>query len=123
MYTFLTILIFIVCILLILAVLVQNSKGGGLASGFSGGSQVMGIRKTTDFIEKATWYLAISLMVLCIATNFSRPTGKATERETSAAERKAKETGTAPAAAPQQQQQPTAAPAPAGGNNPAPAGK
>jgi preprotein translocase subunit SecG len=94
MYTFLTLLIFVVCVLLIIAVLVQNSKGGGLASGFSGGSQVLGIRKTTDFIEKATWYLAISLMVLCIATNFSRPAAKtAVGIESSAAERKAKETG------------------------------
>jgi preprotein translocase subunit SecG len=121
MYTLLTILIFIVSALLIIAVLIQNSKGGGLASGFSGGSQIMGVRKTTETIEKATWYLAIGLMVLCIATNFSRPTAKsATGIESSAAERKAKETGGAPA--PQQQPQ-----APAGGNQqqqaPAPAGK
>src|ERR1035438_7979871 len=109
MYTLLTILIFIVSVLLILAVLVQNSKGGGLASGFSGGSQIMGVRKTTETIEKATWYLAIGLMVLCIATNFSRPTAKtATGIESSAAERKAKETGGA-APAPQAPAQPAPA--------------
>ena len=57
MYLAITILIFIVAILLILIVLVQNSKGGGLASGFASSNQVMGVRKTTDFLEKATWIL------------------------------------------------------------------
>ena len=57
MYLASTILIFIVAIVLILIVLVQNSKGGGLASGFSSSNQVMGVRKTTDFLEKATWTL------------------------------------------------------------------
>ncbi len=66
MYTLVTVLIFIVCILLILIVLVQNSKGGGLASNFQSSNQVMGVRKTTDFLEKATWVLAISLLVLSI---------------------------------------------------------
>jgi preprotein translocase subunit SecG len=65
------ILVFIVCILLILFVLVQNSKGGGLASSFSSSNQVMGVRRTTDFLEKATWTLAIALVVLSIgATAF-----------------------------------------------------
>ncbi|MCL1822311.1 MAG: preprotein translocase subunit SecG, partial [Prolixibacteraceae bacterium] len=58
MYYFITVAIFIVCILLILIVLVQNSKGGGLASNFQSSNQVMGVRKTTDFLEKATWTLA-----------------------------------------------------------------
>ncbi len=66
MYTLITVLIFIVCILLILIVLVQNSKGGGLASNFQSSNQVMGVRKTTDFLEKATWVLAVSLFVLAI---------------------------------------------------------
>ncbi|MEI6274988.1 MAG: preprotein translocase subunit SecG [Prolixibacteraceae bacterium] len=71
MYAFITILIFIVCFLIILLVLVQNSKGGGLASSFSSSNQVMGVRKTTDFLEKGTWILAVSLVVLCIgATAF-----------------------------------------------------
>jgi preprotein translocase subunit SecG len=52
--------------LLILIVLVQNSKGGGLASGFSSSNQIMGVRKTTDFLEKATWGLACTVIVLCI---------------------------------------------------------
>jgi preprotein translocase subunit SecG len=67
MYTFISVLIFIVCILLILIVLVQNSKGGGLASNFSASNQIMGVKKTTDFLEKATWTLSLSLLVLCLA--------------------------------------------------------
>jgi len=66
MFTIITILIFIVCILMILTVLVQNSKGGGLAANFSSANQVMGVRKTTDFLEKFTWSLAGTLLVLCI---------------------------------------------------------
>lgn len=67
MYTAISILIFIICILLILIVLVQNSKGGGLASSFASSNQIMGVRKTTDFLEKATWALAGTMMVLCVA--------------------------------------------------------
>lgn len=67
MYTFILVLIFIVCALLVLIVLVQNSKGGGLASNFSSSNQIMGVKKTTDFLEKATWFLAGSLLFLCLA--------------------------------------------------------
>lgn len=66
MYTTVSILIIIVCALLILIVLVQNSKGGGLSSTFASSNQIMGVRKTTDFLEKATWTLAGTLFVLCI---------------------------------------------------------
>lgn len=69
-----SILIILTCTILILAVLVQNPKGGGLASGFSSGSQVMGVRRTADFLEKATWTLAVLLMVFSIAS--SSPAGK-----------------------------------------------
>ncbi len=61
-----SILILIVCILLVLVVLVQNSKGGGLASGFSSGNQIMGVKKTSDGIEKLTWGLAALLLVLSL---------------------------------------------------------
>lgn len=67
MYIFLTILIVIAAILLTLLVLVQNSKGGGLASGFAGGNQVMGAPKTADFLEKATWTIIAIIVVLSIA--------------------------------------------------------
>ena len=66
MYVFLSILIFLASIFLILIVLVQNSKGGGLASGFSSANQIMGVRKTTDFLEKATWGLAATVAVLSV---------------------------------------------------------
>jgi len=66
MYIFISLLILIASILLILIVLVQNSKGGGLASGFSSSNQIMGVRKTTDFLEKATWGLAGTVLILCI---------------------------------------------------------
>jgi len=68
MYLLITILIFLASLLLILIVLVQNSKGGGLSSGFSATNQVMGVRKTTDFLEKATWTLAIAVSLLCIVS-------------------------------------------------------
>lgn len=64
MYLFLTILAVVASIILVLIVLVQNSKGGGLASSFSSSNQIMGVRKTTDFLEKATWTL-VSVIVLC----------------------------------------------------------
>jgi len=73
MYPFITVLIFIVCFLLVLLVLVQNSKGGGLASSFSSSNQVMGVRKTTDFLEKGTWILAVALVVLCISATAFLP--------------------------------------------------
>lgn len=68
MYIFITILILLASVLMILAVLVQKSKGGGLASGFSSSNQIMGVRKTTDFLEKFTWTLAGSIIVLSILT-------------------------------------------------------
>jgi len=71
MGTLISVLIIIVCILLILVVLIQNSKGGGLSSSFSSSQQVMGVRKTADVLEKATWTLAIALLVLSLlSTNY-----------------------------------------------------
>ncbi len=66
--TFLYVLMIIVAIILILFVLAQNSKGGGLAANFAG-SQIMGVRKTADFLEKATWTLVGVLLFLCILAN------------------------------------------------------
>ena len=75
MYTIFAILIIITSILLVLVVLVQNPKGGGLSSSFGGGggNQIMGAKKTTDFLEKATWFLATALIVLSLASNFAIP--------------------------------------------------
>lgn len=70
MVTLLTILTGIVCALLMIAILVQNPKGGGLDSTFGGSqaNQMLGAAKSADFIEKLTWGLAIALFALCIIT-------------------------------------------------------
>jgi protein translocase SecG subunit len=57
-----------------LIVLIQNSKGGGLAAGFASSNQIMGVRKTTDFLEKATWTLAGLMVVISILAAYSLPT-------------------------------------------------
>ena len=102
MGTIVSVLIVIVCILLILVVLVQNSKGGGLASSFASSNQVMGVRKTADFLEKATWTLAISLLALSlISTAYNKPVEGATNAAgtESVTRKKAEESG-APISAP-----------------------
>jgi len=71
MYLILLIIAILVCALLVLIVLIQNPKGGGLSSNFSSSSQLMGVQKTGDFLEKGTWILAISLMVLSLAINLA----------------------------------------------------
>ena len=73
MYTFIAVLILIVCILLILIVLVQNSKGGGLAANFSAANQIMGARRSADFLEKATWTLATTLLFLSLLASIAIP--------------------------------------------------
>lgn len=77
MLTGLTILTAIICVLLMLVVLVQNPKGGGIDSTFGGqgANQVFGAAKSTDFIEKLTWYLAIALFAMCIITTLMVGTG------------------------------------------------
>ena len=69
MIQLLLILALIVCVILVLIVLIQNPKGGGLSSNFSSSSQLMGVQKTGDFLEKGTWGFAIVLMVLAMAIN------------------------------------------------------
>lgn len=73
MYTLIIILTVLVSILLIIVVLVQKSKGGGLSSSFAGSNQIMGVRRTNDFIEKATWTLAGVICVLSIISVFVMP--------------------------------------------------
>ena len=64
-------------ILLVLVVLAQNSKGGGLSNQFggSGASNLIGVKKTGDLLERVTWGLAIGIMVFALATNFASPSG------------------------------------------------
>ena len=74
MYTLFVILIVIAAVLMIGIVLIQESKGGGLSSSFAGYNQVAGVRKTTDFIEKATWGLAAAMVVISILCAWVAPT-------------------------------------------------
>ena len=69
MGTLLTVIILIICFLLGAVILVQNPKGGGLASGFTGGAAMGGVRRTTDFLEKSTWYLVVALFVTCMGAS------------------------------------------------------
>ena len=55
-------------------VLIQESKGGGLSSSFAGYNQVAGVRKTTDFIEKATWSLAAAMVIISVICAWVAPT-------------------------------------------------
>ena len=79
MYTLFVILIVIAAILMIGIVLIQESKGGGLASNFSASNQIMGVRKTTDFIEKTTWGLALTMVLCSVICAYVAP--KATSSE------------------------------------------
>jgi len=72
-YTFLIILIVIAAILMVGIVMIQESKGGGLASNFASYNQIGGVRKTTDFIEKATWGLAAFMVAVSIACAYVAP--------------------------------------------------
>jgi preprotein translocase subunit SecG len=103
MYTFIIVLLIIISILLALIVLAQNSKGGGLAAGLSASNQIMGVRKTTDFLEKLTWGLAIGLLVLSMVANFSIPREAGDSSGASMIQEQIDNT-----AAPAQQQAPTA---------------
>jgi preprotein translocase subunit SecG len=74
MYFLLIGLIVVAALLLCFVVMIQNSKGGGLASSFASSNQIMGVRKTTDFLEKATWTLAVVIAVFCIVSAYLLPT-------------------------------------------------
>ena len=74
MYLFLVILMVVASLLMCFIALIQNSKGGGLVSGLSSSNQIMGVRKTTDFLEKGTWFLAGFMVVMSIATAYVVPT-------------------------------------------------
>ncbi len=73
MFVVFTVLIVVTCIFTILIVLVQNSKGGGLASNFSSSNQYMGVRKTADFLEKATWILGSALIIFSLLAGITVP--------------------------------------------------
>lgn len=107
MGTVISILIILVCILLILVVLVQNSKGGGLASSFASSNQVMGVRKTADFLEKATWTLAIALLALSLISTSYTSSGTGSKASESVTRNRGEES-----------EAPVATPGPAGNTAP-----
>ena len=65
------VLITIVCFLLIVVVMVQNPKGGGLSSSIGGSQMLGGVQKTTDFLDKSTWTLATILIALILLSSLS----------------------------------------------------
>ena len=72
-FTIFLVLITIVCFLLIIVIMVQNPKGGGLSSSLGGSTQMGGVQKTTDFLDKSTWTLATLLIVLILLSSLSFP--------------------------------------------------
>lgn len=73
-------IILFLSILLVIVILAQNSKGGGLSSQFggSGASNIIGVKKTGDLLEKLTWGFIVAIMVLALVTNFVAPTSTGT---------------------------------------------
>ncbi len=132
-YTLFVVLIVLVSLLMIFIVLIQESKGGGLASNFSSTNSIMGVRKTTDIVEKLTWGLAIAMVIISVACAYVAPQAAgensvmegATQEQTAlpAMPGTSNKGAAAPAAAAgaAQQAAPAAAPA-AGANNGAAAG-
>jgi preprotein translocase subunit SecG len=71
MFSIFLVLITIVCFLLIVVIMVQNPKGGGLSSTISGSQMLGGVQKTTDFLDKSTWTLATILIALILLSGLS----------------------------------------------------
>ncbi len=86
MFTLIVGIIIFVAVLLVLVVLAQNSKGGGLSNQFggSGASNIIGVKKTGDLLEKLTWGFVITIMILALSTNLvtqnTRSTNEVLER-------------------------------------------
>ena len=80
-YILATVLIVITCIILVLLILAQNSKGGGLVSNFSGGNQFGGVAQTNKFLVRATWTLAIALLFFSLIASISIPRQQAQESQ------------------------------------------
>ncbi|HBI00622.1 MAG TPA: preprotein translocase subunit SecG [Flavobacterium sp.] len=72
------VLITIVCFLLIIDIMVQNPKGGGLSSTFGNSQQIGGVQKTTDFLDKSTWTLGIILIALIMFSSLAFNDGNGT---------------------------------------------
>ena len=118
MYDVFVILAVITAVLLAFIVLIQESKGGGLASDFASSNQIMGVRKTTDVIEKTTWTLAALLVIFSVASAFCLGGPK---QGSESIVKDMKTTAPAPAPAPASQPAPAAKTPPAAPAAPAPA--
>jgi len=79
MYSLVIALMILASVLMCGIVLIQESKGGGLASSFSSSNQIMGVRKTTDFLEKGTWVLAATMVILSVVSAAFVPKADAEE--------------------------------------------
>ena len=79
LFTVLTVLVLVASVLITLIVLLQNGKGGGLASNFVAGNQTFGVRQTTDILEKITWGLVAFIFVVSIVSTFTLNNGKAVD--------------------------------------------
>lgn len=110
MYTLFVGLIVLASLLMVGIVLIQESKGGGLASNFSSSNAIMGVRKTTDVIEKATWGLAIAMVVLSVACAYVAPHSASSQSvlEKTATETQTTNPNTTPGFGASQQQAPAA---------------
>ncbi len=73
MTTFIISLILVACVLTVLFILAQNSKGGGLSASAAGAGQIMGAKRAVDFLEKVTWGLGGLIVVLALLANILRP--------------------------------------------------
>src|SRR5688572_10618388 len=108
-----SVLTIIVCLLLVLVILIQNSKGGGIQSQFGAATQIMGVKRGTEFIEKATWGLAITLIILSVLMTPKGSIISSSEEESgSVAKKRAQSAISAPAQQAPAQQAPAPAQAP-----------
>ncbi|MCQ2148153.1 MAG: preprotein translocase subunit SecG [Bacteroidales bacterium] len=110
MFTVLTVLIVIASILLTIVVLLQSSKGEGLASNFVAGNQAFGVRQTANILEKLTWGLVTFILVLSVVASFTTGTTGASIDVTNRIENAASEQMPEFPSAPIQQDAPTALP-------------
>lgn len=120
MFTLIAVLLIAAALLLVLVVLVQNPKGGGIASNFNFPNQIIGVQKSTDLIERLTWIFAIAILTLSLASNFFKPE---TAQGGSGGSQMQEEIDSRPMPQqPQQPQQPSQQPN-GGGEQPAPENK
>ena len=106
-FIILSVLIVLAAILLIAVVLLQNSKGDGMASNFVAGNQAFGVRQTADILEKITWGLVAFILVISVVSSFTMGSRKGQIDVTDKIETLAPEAQPEFPAAPIQQEAPT----------------